>query len=70
VTAAPEPCGWPDDPDELDRQLAEAESDAQAFRDLHGPQLDDRTIPVDYGRSAARRHIPDHRPVDDVLEYL
>ncbi|MFJ8583662.1 hypothetical protein ACIRD2_03240 [Streptomyces sp. NPDC093595] len=28
------PCDWPDDPDELDRQLAAAE---RAFLDLHGP---------------------------------
>ncbi|MGA4864143.1 hypothetical protein ACPB9J_16000 [Streptomyces lavendulocolor] len=29
--AALEPCDWPDDPDELDRQLE------QAWLDLHGP---------------------------------
>jgi hypothetical protein len=54
--AAPEPCDWADDA-ELDRQLAEADADAQAFVDLHG-------------RSYARPHIPDHRPVNDVLETL
>jgi hypothetical protein len=61
------PCAWPDDT-ELDRQLAEAE---RASLDLDGPQVDDEhAIPADYGRSSARRHIPDHRPVTDVLEDL
>ncbi|MFI6103199.1 hypothetical protein [Streptomyces sp. NPDC051310] len=63
------PCDWPDDA-ELDRQLAAADADERAFLDLHGPTAEDRTIPVDHGRSYARRHIPDHRPVDDVLETL
>jgi hypothetical protein len=30
------PCNWPDDA-ELDRQLAAADADEQAFLDLHGP---------------------------------
>jgi hypothetical protein len=67
--AAPEPCDWADDA-ELDRQLAEADADAQAFVDLHGPLPEDRTIPIDHGRSPARRGVPHHRPIDDVLEDL
>lgn len=69
MTAAPEPCDWAEDA-ELDRLLAEADADAQAFIDLHGPLPEERTIPVDHGRSYTRPHIPDHRPVDDVLEDL
>ncbi|GGU52320.1 hypothetical protein [Streptomyces lavendofoliae] len=65
-----EPCLWSDDPEQLAAELDAAE---RAFLDLHGLPADgnpDRYPLIDHGRSPARRHVPHHRPIDDVLEDL